>query len=46
MVSLYIAKCNDAWVDWQPTEVRAQVMVDSILRGVVKESKLMPPGAA
>ena len=39
VISLQIAKCNDAWVDWQPIEQRAQVMLDSILRGLLKEGK-------
>ena len=39
VISLQIAKCNDAWVDWQPIEQRAQVMLDSTLRGLLKESK-------
>ena len=39
VISLHIAKCNDAWVDWQPIEERAQVMLDSALRGLVKESR-------
>jgi AcrR family transcriptional regulator len=39
VISLHIAKCSDKWVDWQPIEQRAQVMLDSTLRGLVKESK-------
>jgi len=39
VVSLQIAKHNDAWVDWQPIEDRVQVMLDSTLRGLLKENK-------
>ena len=39
MISLHIAKCSDKWVDWRPVEERAQTMLDTILRGLVKEKK-------
>jgi len=39
VISLHIAKCSDKWVDWQPIEQRAQVMIDSALRGLLKESR-------
>lgn len=39
VISLHIAKCKDKWVDWQPVEERAQVMLDCTLRGLVKESR-------
>jgi hypothetical protein len=39
MISLHIAKCSDRWVEWRPVEERAQSMIDSILRGLVKEKK-------
>ena len=39
VISLQIAKCNDAWVDWAPLEERIQTMTDSVLRGLVKETK-------
>ena len=37
VISLQIAKCNDsAWVDWRPMEQRTTVMLDAILRGLLK----------
>ena len=37
LVSLEIAKCNDAWVDWRPIEERGRLVVTMILRGLLKE---------
>jgi hypothetical protein len=40
VISLQIAKCNDsAWVDWRPMEERTAVMLDAILRGLLKPAK-------
>lgn len=39
VISLQIAKCNDAWVDWRPMEQRATLMLDGILRGMLKEAR-------
>lgn len=39
VISLQIAKSNDGWIDWVPLEPRAQVMVDCVMRGLLKESK-------
>jgi AcrR family transcriptional regulator len=39
VVALQIAKSSDAWVEWQPIEKRVEVMLDSILRGMVKEKR-------
>jgi len=39
VISLQIAKCNDAWVDWRPIEQRAELMLDITLRGLLKEEK-------
>ena len=36
VISLEIAKRNDAWVEWRPMEDRAFLMLDSVLRGMVK----------
>ena len=37
VISLQIAKCNDsAWVEWRPMEERTTVMLDAILRGLLK----------
>lgn len=37
LVSLEIAKCKDEWVDWRPVELRAQFVIDMIIRGLMKE---------
>ena len=39
VISLHIAKTNDEWVDWAPLEQRSQIMVDAVLRGMLKERK-------
>lgn len=39
VISLHIAKCNDAWVDWRPIKDRAELMLDANLRGLLKEAK-------
>ena len=40
VISLNIAKCNDsAWVDWRPIEERTSVMLEAILRGLLKPGK-------
>lgn len=36
-ISLQIAKCNDAWVDWRPVEDRIETMLDVTLRGIRRE---------
>jgi AcrR family transcriptional regulator len=36
VISLEIAKHCDQWVDWRPIEKRAQAMLDSVLRGMLK----------
>ena len=36
-ISLQIAKCNDAWVDWRPVEDRIEMMLDVTLRGIRRE---------
>ena len=36
VVSLQIAKCNDAWVDWRPVEARAKVMIDVLVDGLTR----------
>jgi AcrR family transcriptional regulator len=38
VISLDIAKKNDEWVEWQPFEERQETMLDTILRGMLKES--------
>jgi AcrR family transcriptional regulator len=37
LVSLEIAKCKDEWVDWRPVEARAAIVIDMIIRGLMKE---------
>lgn len=39
VISLNIAKCSDPWVDWRPMEQRVNLMLDAVLRGLVKEGK-------
>ncbi|HYQ85322.1 MAG TPA: TetR/AcrR family transcriptional regulator [Rubrobacter sp.] len=39
VVSLQIAKCNDDWVDWRPEEERIGLMVDTLIRGLVREEE-------
>lgn len=34
LVSLHITKANDPWVDWQPIEVAASVMIDAVMSGL------------
>lgn len=37
VVSLQIAKHNDDWVDWRPVEERIELMVETLIRGLVRE---------
>jgi len=39
VISLNIAKCNDAWVEWRPIEARAELMLEATLRGILAEGK-------
>jgi AcrR family transcriptional regulator len=39
VISLNIAKCKDAWVDWRPVQNRAETMLDVIMRGLAREAK-------
>lgn len=39
VISLNIAKCKDAWVDWRPAQDRAETMLDVIMRGLAREAK-------
>jgi AcrR family transcriptional regulator len=36
-ISLPIAKCNDEWLDWRPTKKTAALVIDSMIRGLVRE---------
>ena len=39
VISLQIAKCNDAWVEWHPMEQRAELILDATVRGLLREKK-------
>ncbi|MEO8505718.1 MAG: TetR/AcrR family transcriptional regulator [Acidobacteriota bacterium] len=39
VVSLYIAKCDDDWVEWRPAKKTAAALIDAMLRGLLRESK-------
>lgn len=43
VISLQIAKCNDAWVDWRPLEVRAKTMVDALIDGMTVPAAAAKP---
>ncbi len=35
-VSLEIAKCNDAWIDWVPVRKRVETMIDLLIDGLTR----------
>ncbi len=37
LVSLEIAKCKDEWVDWRPVEERSRIVIEMIIRGLMKD---------
>ena len=39
VISLYIAKGDDEWVDWRPVSDRAEIMLDITLRGLRREAR-------
>ncbi len=39
VVSLHIAKKSDFWVEWRPVQRRAELMLDTTIRGMLKEKK-------
>ena len=39
VISLYIAKGDDEWVDWRPMRDRAEMMLDVTLRGLRRQPK-------
>ena len=39
VVSLYIAKCDDDWVDWRPAKKTAAALIDAMIRGLLKDPK-------
>jgi AcrR family transcriptional regulator len=36
-ISLPIAKCNDSWIEWRPTKKNAALVIDAMIRGLVRE---------
>ncbi len=38
VASLQIAKCNDNWLDWRPITERAELMIESQLRGLLRDN--------
>jgi AcrR family transcriptional regulator len=36
LVSLHIAKANDAWVDWRPAPATARLLIDAMLHGFAR----------
>ena len=38
VISLEIAKCNDAWVDWHPLEARATLIIDTMIAGYTRKN--------
>lgn len=39
VISLQIAKCNDDWVDWRPDEERIGLMNETLIRGLLCDSR-------
>lgn len=39
VISLHIAKCSDAWVDWRPLQDRARMMLDIAIQGLLREGQ-------
>lgn len=39
VISLNIAKSHDNWVDWRPLSERASLMLDTVLRGLIREER-------
>jgi hypothetical protein len=37
VISLNIAKGCDGWVDWRPIQERSELMLDVIVRGLLRE---------
>lgn len=37
VVSLYIAKCEDDWVEWRPAKKTAAALVDAMIRGLLQQ---------
>lgn len=39
VISLEIAKSNDHWVEWRPLKKRAELMLDAVMRGLLKKEE-------
>ena len=39
VVSLYIAKCNDDWVEWRPAKKTAAALIDTMVRGLLRDGE-------
>ncbi len=39
VVSLYIAKCENDWVEWRPAKKTAAALVDAMIRGLLRDPK-------
>ncbi len=37
VISMQIAKQNDAWIDWAPLKKRIDLMIDAVIRGLEKD---------
>jgi AcrR family transcriptional regulator len=36
-ISLPIAKCNDSWIAWRPTKKNAALVIDAMIRGLIRD---------
>lgn len=43
VVSLYIAKCEDDWVEWRPAKKTAAALIDAMIRGLLKDPDDLAP---
>ena len=39
VVALYLTKGHDGWIDWRPVPATAELIIDAMLRGLLKEKK-------
>ena len=39
IVSLHIAKCNDAWVEWRPAPETTELLIAALARGMTQEAR-------
>lgn len=44
VISLHIAKCNDAWVDWRAPQKTARLVTDSLLKGMMRNPAELADG--